>query len=235
MTIPDDSLEAAKQIVSEGEKQGVKLRLIGGLAFKVACPSASDDKHRRQYKDIDVIGKAGSAGKIDRLMKSLGYSPRDAFNKLNLGRRLLYYNGKMRVDVFVGEFEMCHRFNFGDDIENGGLTLPITDLVMTKLQVMEHTEKEKLDLLAAFMDYDVTVDDGGINGQKIAAICSKDWGVWKTFSLNLEWLSVYAGDPSKERIRRLEGMIDRRQKSFGWKLRAKLGTWAKWYEEPVAA
>jgi hypothetical protein len=239
--LPARGLDAAEQIINLGENKGVRLRLLGGLAFKKLCPSANSARYKRENKDIDLIGKRENQKEVMRLMETLGYKPREMFNRLAMGKRLIYYDlgNKRRVDIFFDEFEMCHKFNFRESLEPGLYTLPITELVMTKLQVMEKTEKEYRDLLAAFSDYDVTEGKGGIDGSKIAALCAADWGLYTTFSKSLnalkQWAKDLAGDDREvvlSRTDRLLAMLEARPKTLAWRMRARIGEKAKWYETP---
>jgi hypothetical protein len=80
------------------------------------------------------------------------------------------------------------------------------------------------------------IDDG-----YVATIMSKDWGFWYTTQLNLEKLqeavSRYDALPPEtaatvgERFGRIKARIDDTSKSGKWKLRARVGTRARWYEE----
>jgi hypothetical protein len=239
--LPEEFLDAAKQIIVKGEKEGVPLRLLGGLAFKARCYSAGDPRFARSNKDIDLYGLRQHCKSIMKIMETLGYKPREVFNSLSLGKRLIYYDRdhKRRVDIFLDEFEMCHKFNFKDRISMSELTLPMTDLVMTKLQVVEMTEKEYKDLMAAFKDFDVTNDQGGINADRIADVCSKDWGIYRTFTRSLERvkdaaLSLDEADTDLivARISKLAEAIEQRPKNLAWKLRAAVGERARWYELP---
>ncbi len=239
--LPADALAAADQIIDAAEAKGVQLRLIGGLAFKLLCPSASGPAYKRENKDIDLMGKRDDAKQTMGTMGALGYKPREIFNKLNMGQRLIYYDmtNRRRVDLFLDEFVMCHKFNFKENILAGMKTLPITQLVMTKLQVVERTEKELLDLSAAFHDFQVTWMEGGIQGGEIAGLCAKDWGMYTTFTKTLGALSERArnagGEGSGvvlERVDRLAAMIRSEPKSLSWKMRARVGERAKWYELP---
>ena len=241
MLIPANALEAATQIIDMAERKGVRLRLFGGLASKKLCPSASDPRYFRENKDIDLIGKREDSKEIVKTMETLGYKPRELFNKLNMGQRLIYYDmgNRRRVDLFLDEFIMCHKFNFEESILAGTHTLPITQLLMTKLQVVEKTEKEYKDLVVAFKDFDVTTEPGGIRGDKIADLCSKDWGVYTTFWKSLEAVLAMAGELAGEdkellesRIRKLTGMMERCPKSFGWRMRARIGERSRWYDLP---
>jgi len=239
--LPANGLEAAVQIIDRAESRGVRLRLLGGLAFKRLCPSANDSRYFRENKDIDLMGKREDTREIMKTLETLGYKPRDVFNKLNMGQRLIYYDlgNKRRVDIFLDEFVMCHKFNFKESILAGAYTLPVTQLVMTKLQVVEKTDKEYLDLLAAFRDFPVTDGEVGIKGNEIAELCSKDWGMYTTFRKSLEATAARAQlleGEDRERITRevgkLVAMMEARPKSLSWKMRARIGEKARWYELP---
>jgi hypothetical protein len=239
--LPARGLDAAEQIINLAERQGIRLRLLGGLAFKKLCPSASAARYNRENKDIDLMGKRENHKEVVKIMETLGYRPREMFNKLAMGKRLIYYDlgNRRRVDIFFDEFEMCHRFNFRDSLEPGTFTLPITELVMTKLQVMEKTEKEYRDLLAAFSDYEVTAGVGGIDGGKIASICAADWGVYTTFTKSLAALKQMAGQLAGDdralivaRVDALQTMLDAKPKTLAWRMRSRIGEKARWYETP---
>ena len=234
-------MDAAEQIINLGESRGVRLRLLGGLAFKKLCPSASGARYNRENKDIDLMGRRDDQKEVIKMMETLGYKPREMFNKLSMGKRLIYYDlgNRRRVDIFLDDFEMCHRFSFKDSLAPGTYTLPITELVMTKLQVMEKTEKEYRDLLAAFSDFEVTAGGQGIDGDKIASICAADWGVYTTFSKSLsalrKWAEELAGDDKTiitARIEALQAMLDAKPKTLAWRMRARIGEKARWYEVP---
>jgi hypothetical protein len=176
-------------------------------------------------------------------METLGYRPRELFNKLNLGQRLIYYDiaNKRRVDLFLDEFVMCHKFNFKENILAGTYTLPITQLLMTKLQVVEKTEKEYKDLTVAFHDFDVTSGPDGIRGDEIADLCSKDWGLYTTFRKSLEALEDKAANLDGneqagviQRIQKLMAMMDSAPKTFSWRMRARIGERQRWYDLPDA-
>lgn len=240
---PPNALEAATQIIDAAEKKGVRLRLLGGLAFKKLCPSSMDPRYFRENKDIDLMGKREDSGRIVKIMETLGYKPREVFNKLNMGQRLIYYDleNSRRVDLFLDEFVMCHKFNFKEKILAGTYTLPMTQLLMTKLQVVEKTEKEYKDMIVAFHDHDVTSGRDGIHGDEIADLCSKDWGVYTTFMKSLEALTAKAGELERDertvvvsRIQKLMTVMEAAPKSFGWRMRARIGERTRWYDLPEA-
>lgn len=239
--VPSNALEAATQIIDTAERKGVRLRLLGGLAFKKLCSSSMDPRYFRENKDIDLMGKREDSRDITKIMETLGYKPRELFNKLNMGQRLIYYDmgNKRRVDLFLDEFVMCHKFNFKESILAATYTLPITQLLMTKLQVVEKTEKEYKDIFVAFHDFDVGSGKDGIRGDEIADLCSKDWGIYTTFWKSLESVLSKAGELDEtersvvvSRVQKLMAMMEAEPKSFGWRMRARVGERTRWYELP---
>ncbi len=239
-TLPSNGLDAARQIVEEAEKRGVRLRMLGGLAFKQLCPS-SRERYARDNKDLDLMGRREDSKRIVGLMEALGYRPREMFNKLNMGQRLIYYDmgNRRRVDIFLDEFTMCHRFNFKESILADTYTLPITQLVMTKLQVVEMTDKEYVDLVAAFHDFEVGDRPGAIRADEISDLCSRDWGIYVTFTRSIGSLMTRAqtlaepdGSVVALRLRKLDEAIRASPKTLAWRMRARIGERARWYELP---
>lgn len=164
-----------------------------------------------------------------------------------MGDRRLIFNdmaNQRRVDIFLDLFEMCHKFNFKDRLEIEKYTISLADMLATKLQIVELNEKDIKDILSLLTDYDVgDIDSGTINGSYLAKICSDNWGIYKTFTLNLDkihsTLPQWDLDPGQNklvitRIERLKRAIETEPKSLKWRMRAKVGERAVWYELPVA-
>ncbi|MDG6988021.1 MAG: hypothetical protein JRN21_01710 [Nitrososphaerota archaeon] len=123
---------------------------------------------------------------------------------------------------------MCHRFNFKEGISAGTHTPSITQLLMTKLQVVEKSEEHEY-MMVAFEDI-VAAEHGGIKGDEIADLCPKDRDVYATFWKSLETAVAMAGERAGEgkelvepRIRKLTSMIEGYPKSFVWRMRARIG------------
>jgi hypothetical protein len=122
-------------------------------------------------------------------------------------------------------------------------TIPLADLLATKLQVVEITEREYRDIISLIRDHEITETEtpDAINGQYLAKLCAEDWGIYKTFMINLgnilTALAQYQLDKDGEEIVRkrvedLNARIDNAPKSTRWKLRAKIGEKKQWYELP---
>jgi hypothetical protein len=241
----EDSIEEATRVLKQAESKGVVLRLLGGVAFYLHCPSARRANLARSYGDLDFIGHARQSAEIKALFAELGYLQRERFNALHGGRRLGFTaSGRQRrVDVFLDVFEMCHRFDLKGRLEIDGQTVSLADLLVTKLQIVQTNEKDVGDVICLLIDHEVGDQDVGdvINGAYVARLCGEDWGVYKTFTMKLAMLAVVAErwkmeEPEREvvirRIGRLTEAIESARKSLAWKMRAAIGERVRWYELP---
>ena len=234
-------------IVSEARRvldvaAGVPLRLLGGVAIAVSLPG--EPLLPRPYNDIDFITAKGEGPTIAKLFEELGYEGDHQFNGLNGHRRLLFYDlqNERRVDVFVGRFEMCHMWPLERRLTVTGRTIPLADLLLTKLQIFALNEKDQRDILNLLHGHKLMEQDAdGINTAYIAELCAADWGLWRTLTMNIERARVavqrFELAPHDEKIvvSRLDDLrrrIDFEPKSTKWKLRARVGERVQWYEEP---
>ena len=216
--------------------------MLGGVAVRLrsrGLPPAL----ARDCKDLDFATTKKGAGDAQKLLRDLGYVPHVGFNAMNARERLLFFDERndRQVDVFVGSFRMCHEIPLDGRLGVYPDTVPLAELLLTKLQIIELNEKDVRDAVALFHDHEVTPDDEGINGSRVAALCSADWGLWRTITANLtrcrEHLRDYElpqGDVTRvgQRLDSVIERIDEAPKSRGWKLRAKIGDRKRWYELP---
>ena len=240
-----DILEESRRILHEAEKDEILLRLLGGLAIRLHSPSATHRAIERQYADIDLMGLRKQSRKIKELFQRLGYAPREIFNALQGDRRLIFndLDNQRRVDVFLDVFEMCHRFDFRDRLLIDKQTISLSDLIATKLQVVQITEREYKDIIALVHDHEVTDSDEPetINGAYLSKLCAENWGIYKTFTVNIlnviQALSSYDLESGykevvHERLEKLLRRIEVEPKTTSWKIRARIGKNLKWYELP---
>lgn len=245
MSSAEDLLEEAKSLVTEATRRGVILRVLGGVAIRYHCPSASQPPLARHIADIDLFGLSKDSTAIRKVFTGLSYDQAETFNALHGNRRLMFFqpNTHARRDVFLDFFEMCHKFDFRNRLQVDDFSISLSDLLMTKLQVVEIEERDYKDIVCMLVDHEVGNSDTqeGINKNYIADLCSKDWGVYKSFTQNLEKTAEYLGQIDlkdsqgktvKERIAVLEDVIKRASKSSRWKLRSVVGAKMSWYEEP---
>jgi hypothetical protein len=243
-TLPDLEDEMHR-LIDEAQKQGIFLRLLGGLAIKVHSPHANHRSLERNYPDIDFVTTRSGAKKLLDFLPPMGYTPNKTFNTLSGDRRQLWYDqdGGRQIDIFIGDFTMCHTLPLADRLDVEPLTIPLAELFLSKAQIVELNRKDVLDLLALLLDHGAGPgDDETINADLIAGLCAKDWGLYTTVSMTIQKLHKFLDEGNvtlseteaqtiKKRLIAIQKAMDDAPKSMGWKMRARLGTRVRWYEE----
>ena len=240
-----DIVEETRRLVDSAEKRGITLRLFGGMAIRFHCPSATHRSLERKYADVDFMALKKQSGDLKRFFQEMGYTPRSLFNAMYGNERLIFNDIERgrRVDIFLDIFSMCHRFDFRNRLTLDKPTIPLADMLATKLQVVEITEREYRDIIALMNDHEVGDTDASetINGSYLAKLCSDEWGIYKTFTINisnvLHFLDGYPIDDEvkqtvRQRLDDLRSRIENAPKSMGWRMRAKIGEKKQWYELP---
>ncbi len=240
-----DPIAEGSRIAAAAAERDVPLRLLGGVAVALACPSSRQPPLQRQYGDIDFATSSAARSEVTRLLQELDYIPDREFNILHGHRRLFFADSlnQRQVDVFVDEASLCHQIDFRLRLEAVPLTLAFADLALMKLQVVETNEKDYLDLCAIFADHELTDDDVGVNYRYVADLCASDWGLWRTVGLvsdrtrdfALQLPGFEAADRVADRLQRLRSKLDTVPKSRRWKLRSRVGERKRWYEIPEEA
>lgn len=245
----DDPLAEARRLVVLAERNALKVRLLGGLAFHAQVPTwlAAVERPRR---DIDLATRSQHRKEVADLLVASGYTPDRRYNALHGHKQLYFVDARTgrSVDVLVDRLEMCHRFDFGDRLDLDPLTLPLADLLLSKLQIVKINRKDLLDILILLREHELGSDDAGrISVTRITSLTSADWGWWRTVTGNLQRLADFTAaelrpdeletaSPARhdlvEQLQALQVAIERTPKSIGWRLRARLGDRAPWYEEP---
>ena len=234
-----DIVSEGRRVLAAARDQGLTVRLLGGVAVNVrsrGLPPALT----REYKDLDFATSKKSSGDLQKLLRDLGYEPHVGFNAMNGKERLLFYDNpnERQVDVFVSSFRMCHEIPLEKRLHVDEDTVPLAELLLTKLQIIELNEKDVRDTVALLLEHEVTDDDAGVNASHIADLCASDWGLWRTISHNLATLRDRLGaydvdhDAVAERVTLILERIETAPKSRSWRMRAKVGERKRWYELP---
>jgi len=235
-------LQRAKEVIDSCEKDGVTLRLIGGAAIAIIAEEGSKI-FSRQYKDADYFGISSQSSKISSALEKLGMTPNKRFNALHGSIRLMFYDPTLEttIDVFLDEFNMCHKIILKNRLSIMKYTVPTSDLLLSKMQIVKMTENDYKDIMALLHDVDVgdRDDEHTLDSNYIAKLLSDDWGFYKTFSINVENVKKLASSNFKDysaiiaqKLDKLMEAVERHPKSMRWKMRSKVGEKVKWYEEP---
>ncbi len=131
-----DVVEESLRVAEEADWRGLALRLLGGVAVRVRARGGLHPAFRREYADLDCIVPRGRWAEAGRLFESLGYAPHTRFNAINGRERLLFFDEERdrQVDVLVGSFRMSHEIPFGGRLDLEPVTIPLAELLLTKLQ-----------------------------------------------------------------------------------------------------
>lgn len=233
------------RLISEAQKENIFLRVIGGLAIKIHSPHSNHRALAREYPDIDFVTNKSGARKLGNFLSSMGYTSNKTFNTLSGDRRQLYYDEPRdrQIDVFIGDFTMCHKLPLADRLDVEPVTIPLCELFLSKAQIVELNRKDALDLLTLLLDHEAgDGDDETINTNLIASLCAGDWGLYTTVSMTIEKLHILlkSGEVEleetlthtiKNRLDAIQKAIDSVPKGLAWKMRDKVGKRVRWYEE----
>lgn len=233
------------RLATAAVEAGVPLRVVGGVAVAMCCPSAATAPLRRSYGDVDLVTLGAARDSTSALLAGLGYGADREFNTLHGRRRLFFWDpaNERQVDVFVDAADLCHTIDFRGRLEAVPLTLAPADLLLMKLQVVETNRKDLLDVCALLADHDLSADDSGVNSPYLAGLAASDWGLWRTLGMVAgraeefarDLAGFEAGDRVAARLGSLRAELDTVPKTRGWKLRARVGEKKRWYALPEEA
>ena len=244
MPILPDILDEMNRLIDAARERSMLLRALGGLAVRVR----SGDLQKfftREYRDLDFVVAENERRKIEPFFQDMGYESNRQFNLLNGSKRQIYLdpNSERHVDIFVGNFEMCHKLPMNGRLHLDPVTVPLAELLLSKAQIVELNRKDALDIASILLYNETGNDDQGrINLDQIAKLCGQDWGLYKTTSINLKRVEEVVSDGALNLTETERGLILKRvseiyrvfesmPKSLAWQMRDKVGTRIRWYQE----
>ena len=236
-------MDESRRLITNSTKAGLTMRVLGGVAV---CLQAPDGRPllTRKIGDIDVATRKDGKRVAGEVLTNAGYVPDVHFNTFHGARRLLFYDeaNNRKLDVFIGDFSMCHEIPISDRLELEPLTVPLAELMLTKLQVVELTERDQRDIYNLTYHHELSNGDSkGIEIDFIASLCAKDWGLWRTTKATVERcvaniasydLPDEAATTIVDRLKTMWRRIEEAPKSTRWRLRSRVGDRVKWYEQP---
>lgn len=242
-TSPDETAVEGQRVARALRATGLPARLLGGVAVWIRSPSMRVAPLRRTYGDFDLVVPSSARSALTRFLVDQGYEPDRRFNALHGASRLIFAdprNGR-RIDVIIDRFAMCHTIDLRDQVTIESETIPLADLLVTKLQIVELNEKDLRDSLALLADHDIGEAPDEISPSRIQELTRDDWGLERTMRGTLEKIRERAaslGLPPETlaiirgRVDRILASLDAAPKSMRWKMRARIGERVRWYELP---
>ena len=238
-----------ERILGEAHRQEVMLRVIGGMAVHLHSTVASKlPSLQRDYGDLDFVTVSPDDQRMRSFFESIGFVGNARFNALQGASRMIFDNqdGSWYIDIFINRFHMCHDIKFSRQrLQQDPLTIPLAELLLTKLQIITINLKDVKDLAALLIEHPLgTTDQETINVSRILDFTSQDWGLYTTVQLNLDRipgllqnLALPKADTETviRKVKDLGSQMESATKTTSWKMRSLIGKAVKWYEEPEDA
>lgn len=236
-----------ERIVGAAVAAGAPLRVLGSIGVALHCPDARSllPSFERTYADIDFAAYTRDARAITSALAKLGYREDREVSITSEGRRAIFdhpTSPQVHLDVFFDELEFCHRIPLAGRLEVDRPTIPLAELLLSKLQIVKINEKDVVDTILLLLDHELGAGDADvIDIGRIARLCADDWGLWRTLTMNLEKVrSLADGYPQLDSAQRtranaqavaLKTAIDAAPKSFGWRMRDRVGDRRQWWTD----
>lgn len=239
-------LQRANDLVHAAEHRGVPLRLLGSLAFRVHCPAYVERLAalgREAPGDLDMAAPGNAYRQVRATFEACGYVMDEHVAVASDRAQLYFRHGDgVDVDVYLGRLNYCHPIALDGRLESDRPTVPLAELLLTKLQIVELTEKDVKDSSVLLLEHDLA--NGGdaevIDAARIASVLAQDWGFYYTATTNLDKIGGRVETFSelgeqeqttiRDRLRRLREAVEEAPKSRRWKMRAKVGPRVQWYQ-----
>ena len=234
------------RLVAAANAEGIPLRLLGALAFAKRCPQHAylQETLKRVYTDIDFAAYGRDVKRVRALFAREKFVEDEYTYVESEGSRMVLNHSVtgLHLDVFLDKLEFCHTIPWKGRLETHEATIPLAEMLMQKMQIVQINEKDIIDSIMLLLEHPLGDEDGDtINVSLVAKVCAKDWGWWRTLTMNLRKVDQMAatydavGHEEKQRVTEQVGAIlvriDDEPKSMGWRMRAKVGDRKRWYRE----
>jgi hypothetical protein len=246
--VPVEHLEyvdRALGLVEDAREQGLELRILGSLAYRLHCPANIElfEQMKRDLTDIDLAARSDQRRDVRTWLEARGFVVDQDVVVATEGKRYCFTepSSGTALDIFFDELYFCHPIPLRDRLELDYPTITPTDLLLEKMQIVELNPKDVKDSLVLLLEH--SLDGSGedaIDHTYVARLLGADWGFYYTVTTNLERLRGHLVDGEldagqaqivEERIEALERAIEEQPKTGKWRMRARIGPRKRWYQE----
>lgn len=235
-----------KAILKASDDANILIRVIGSLAFQMHCPQFGylQAAMGRAYTDIDFGAYNRQNKQITEMMTRMGYvENREVFIASEGERAIFDKNGTgLHVDIFYEKLDFCHAIYWKDRLEVDSPTIPLTELLLEKMQIVQINEKDIIDTIMLLLEHPLgDIDKETINIKFAAQLCANEWGLWRTTTMNLEKVKQLAGHYTQltpgqkskvtSQVDEIIACLNSEPKPLAWRIRDRVGDRIKWYKE----
>jgi hypothetical protein len=235
-----------KRILKASSDSGIIMRVIGSLAFQIHCPKFGylQAVMGRAYTDIDFAAYHKQTKEIQILMSGLGYKENREVFIVSESDRAIFERAEIgiHIDVFYEKLAFSHVIYWNNRLEVDNPSIPLAEMLLEKMQIVQINEKDIIDTIMLLLEHPLAdKDNETINIKYIAGLCSNDWGLWRTTTMNLVKVRNlshgYSQLTSEQKVKidsqveKALACIELEPKSLAWRLRARVGERVKWYRD----
>lgn len=241
----------ASQILAAAQRDAVPVKLIGSAGVRWHCPYHGDlfeRLEREPARDLDLVVEKPAVRELASILEQLSLVQDRRIGQASDGQQLLFQSAdlSLNVDVYVDQLQYCHTIFFRGVLGHAHPTVPLAELLLTKLQIVELTDKDVKDVAILLLEHAVSAPNQALDWEivdvgRFVAPLRKSWGFWYTVDRNLGWISDHVAGMSqltekqretiRTRLQSLRSFASESPKSTSWKIRSKIGTRRLWYQD----
>ena len=240
--------------MTEAGQAGVTLRVVGSAGIRLHCsgPGPVMDLLNRPAKDIDFVVPEKHRKGMRRYLEARGYLiDRDLLIAME-GTRYSFRHAEhgTEIDVFVERLDFCHTIEVASRLHRHPVTLPVEELLLAKLQIVELTMTDMMDIAVVLATHRVSAAGArraGAARRSTAATSpgsSPGTGAFTTprratWPASARSSGTTPGSTSASRptagcsdgVTALLAAIDAEPKSRGWRIRDRIGERKQWWQD----
>ena len=239
----------SKKIVNLASSKNIDLRIFGSIAVDILCEF--NDENNVNMKDVDFVAKEEQMPQVLKFFNDIGFSNNNPIYTengwhYNFNSRENLYKNSLHLDVYFGELTFNHKIPPPYFDDNYKFTIPVSTLLLSKLAIVEITEKDKNAIYKILFTFEISNNDklNSIHLKYFAEVWSAGWHGWelaKTCSINISNLKkeIVLLDDSKEEykqriirnLNKLQSIMNRVKKNCCWNTRNYIGDKKKHYKD----
>jgi hypothetical protein len=242
------ALLVGRMLIGHLATVGVQLRLFGSCAIWELCEPARGLLRRasRFPKDIDAIIEWKCVPTTISELAKLGWYSDEDVRAWSEGQRLQMYDAAqtLKLDLCVDELPFAQTLDLRGRLTVHDITIAPTDLLLSKIQIMEMTRVDLIDILAILLSSSFGPNERtNLSPDRVKVIITSSWRWYKATQTALDkFRAWFAGEGTKlvtfadaelveARLQELQEILNiRTGRSFKWFLEAAKGIVSgRWY------
>jgi hypothetical protein len=220
--------EEALGLVIAAAEQQLMLRLVGSVGIRLHAPHLEHlmERLRPAPKDLDFVCRKQDRSALRTLLEARGYENDRNMLVAMEGQRYLFIHREtgLKLDIFVDQLDFCHRIDLRGCLHRHPVTIPVEQLILHKLQIVELTEGDLIDLGIMLSSF-APGKEGDTGAYSLDLV--RDLAERGSYPV----LDEHAQARIAARANALLEAAHAVPKRVPWKLRARLGERMQWWQD----